>query len=284
VKLRRSLLCSAVVAGTLAVAASASASTAVVRSGSVAASLRCAGGAGDCRESLRATVVETRRGGRVVAVSATKPSHPRGRTRTVVVGSHAGTVVKAGARLTTRLRLNAVGRALARRFKPMKVSLRTTSVPVPVPVPMPIPVTTPIPTPAPMPIDPACDGAPMAPPAATPGQTGVVGYFENVGGPALHCADGLRSGFYWTAGTVYVWDQSGTLVTSQAVSRGATFTLALAAGAYTVRGVPQNQSGPPPATPAQAYCFAEGPGVSPLGVVTVSAGQQSPVIVECSIP
>lgn|GEM_PF-4288742 len=272
---RRSLLLCSIVLAALVGADTAHAATPLVRGGVATVTVTCPKGDGDCRQGLTATVVETRRGGRVVAVSATKPSHPRGTTRTVVVGQRAAVVVANGTHKAVRLRLNATGRALARRFQGMRVSVRTTSTPAK-------PTQPSTPTPVPLPYSPGCDGAPRTPPAGGPGQTAIVGYFENAGGPVLNCSDGMRSGIYWASGAIYVWDQLGTLVASVAVAPGEQFTLPLAPGTYTVRGVPQGQ--PAPASPTDAYCVGYGEGVTDVGVVSVADGRQTPLNVICSIP
>ena len=107
----------------------------------------------------------------------------------------------------------------------------------------------------------ACDPIPNVPPGPA-GVTGITGGIELAGGP-----DGCTQRPF-SPGTVTAADAAtGAVVATGSVAATKTFTLALAAGTYTVTG----------STPdANIPCRADGP-------VTVTEGKTTTVIVICSI-
>jgi hypothetical protein len=138
---------------------------------------------------------------------------------------------------TVRVRLNAAGRSLHRAHHAFAATVKVERTLL------------------------ACDPVPSVP-AGPVGMTGITGGIALVGGP-----DGCTQRPF-SPGTVTAADAAtGIVVATTSVAAAKTFTLALAAGTYTVTG----------STPdANIPCRVDGP-------VTVTEGKTTTVIVICSI-
>jgi hypothetical protein len=89
--------------------------------GGVSVTIACTGQPGQtCSGSVVVRTVETLRGKRLIAVSSRKP---RRHKVTVTVGSAGFSGLKAGSSRTLRIALNAKGRALLKRFRPLPVKV-----------------------------------------------------------------------------------------------------------------------------------------------------------------
>jgi hypothetical protein len=92
--------------------------------GGVTVTITCSGPPGQtCSGAVTLKTVETLRGARVVAVAS---AAPRRHKRTVTVGTASYNALKAGRSVTLRLKLNAKGRALLRRFHRLPVRAAVT--------------------------------------------------------------------------------------------------------------------------------------------------------------
>ena len=102
----------------------ASAGRITVKGGTATVAVTCRG-ATNCRVSLTLTVHETRRGHRIVAISAAKTKKPKLKHRLVVVGSASATV-RAGRTAKLKVSLNRTGRGLlaARHHLPTTLTVR----------------------------------------------------------------------------------------------------------------------------------------------------------------